>query len=186
MIPLRQRVEENLNIERRNGMRGTWQDYGKATERGPMAIAIKVILAVFALSILVSVIGYGLGWFGEAARVAKEEFGPRAMLEKYEWFKDVATQLEKKQADITVYSGRITAMDETYNDLARQKWPREDREQYNVWSSEVAGVKASYNSLAAEYNAQMAKFSWRFANVGELPKGADKPLPREFKPYTTQ
>ena len=163
-----------------------WQDYEKAAGRGPMAIAVKVILAVFALGILVSVIGYGLGWFGEAAKVTQEEFGPRAMLKKYEWFKDAAAQLEKKQADIMVYDGRMTAMNETYKDLARQKWPREDREQFNVWSSEVAGVKASYNTLAAEYNAQMAKFNWRFANVGELPKGADKPLPREFKSYTTQ
>lgn len=167
-------------------MKQTWQDYEKAAKRGPMAIAVKVILAVFALGIFVSVIGYGLGWFGEAAKVTQEEFGPRAMLEKYEWFKDAAAQLEKKQADISVYDGRLSAMNGTYKDLARQKWPREDREQYNVWSSEVAGVKASYNSLAAEYNAQMAKFNWRFANVGELPKGVDKPLPREFKPYTTQ
>lgn len=167
-------------------MRQSWKDYEQAVERGPMAGAIKIIFGFFALGILVSVIGYGLGWFGEAAQVAKQEFGPQAMLTKYEWFKDAAAQLEKKQADITVYNGRMTAMNETYKDLARQKWPREDREQYNVWSSEVAGVKASYNSLAAEYNAQMAKFNWRFANIGELPKGADEPLPREFKPYTTQ
>jgi len=164
----------------------TWGDYEGAAERGPMAIAIKVILALFALGIFASVIGYSLGWFGEAAQVAQEEFGPRAMLEKYELFKDEAAQLEKKQADITVYDGRMKAMDETYKSLPRQKWPREDREQYNVWSSEVAGVKASYNSLAAEYNAQMAKFNWRFANVGELPKGAEQPLPREFKPYVSQ
>jgi len=32
----------------------------------------------------------------------------------------------------------------------------------------------------------MAKFNWAFANVGELPKGADRPLPREFKPYETK
>ena len=167
-------------------MGGSWSGYESAARRGPMAIGVKVILLIFALGIITSVIGYGLGWFGEAAQVAQEEFGPRAMLEKYEWFKDAAAQLEKKQADITVYDGRMTAMNETYKDLARQKWPREDREQHNVWSSEVAGVKASYNTLAAEYNAQMAKFNWRFANIGELPKGADKPLPREFKPYTTQ
>ncbi len=166
-------------------MSQSWQDYEKAAKRGPMTIAVKVILAVFVLSFLVGGIGYVAGWFGEAAQVAQEEFGPRAALEKYEWFKDAAAQLEKKQADIAVYEGRQKAMNETYQDLARQKWPREDREQYNVWSSEVAGVKASYNALAADYNAQMAKFNWRFANVGELPKGADTPLPREFKPYTT-
>ena len=167
-------------------MRQKWQDYEKAAKRGPMTIAVKVILAFFALGIFVAVIGYGLGWFSEAAQVAQEEFGPRAALQKYEWFKQAAAQLEKKQADITVYEGRQRAMDETYKDLARHKWPREDREQYNVWSSEVAGVKASYNALAADYNAQMAMFNWRFANVGELPKGADTPLPREFKPYTAR
>lgn len=167
-------------------MKQTWQDYENAANRGPMAIAIKVIITLFVLGTLASVIGYSLGWFGEAAKVAQEEFGPRAMLNKYEWFKDAAAQLEKKQADITVYDGRLKAMNETYKDLARQKWPREDREQYNVWASEVAGVKASYNMLAAEYNAQMTKFNWRFANIGDLPKGADKPLPREFKPYTIQ
>ena len=177
----------NFFILKEEGRMGQkWQDYKRAAERGPMAIAVKVILSIFVFGVLISVIGYGLGWFGETARVTQEEFGPRAMLEKYEWFKDAAAQLEKKQADIAVYDGRMTAMNGTYKDLVRQKWPREDREQHNVWSSEVAGVKASYNSLAAEYNSQMAKFNWRFANVGELPKGADTPLPREFKPYTTQ
>ena len=61
-----------------------------------------------------------------------------------------------------------------------------DREQMYVWMSEVAGIKANYNQLAAEYNANMAKFNWAFANKGQLPIGAEVPLPREFKPYTTQ
>jgi len=163
-----------------------WEDYERAADRGPMSIAVKVILAVFAFSVLIGGLGYVAGWFGEAAKVVQDEFGPKAMLEKYEWFKDAAANLEKKQADVAVYEGRIKAMDETYKELPRQKWPREDREQYNVWVSEVAGVKASYNQLAADYNAQMAKFNWAFANVGELPKGADRPLPREFKPYETK
>lgn len=164
----------------------SWESYERSAEKGPMAIAVKVILSVVVLSALIGVIGYSFGWIGETAKVAQEEFGPKAMLEKYEWFKDAAAQLEKKQADITVYAGRMTAMNETYKDLARQKWPREDREQFNVWASEVAGVRAGYNLLAAEYNAQMAKFNWRFANVGELPKGAESPLPREFKAYEIQ
>ncbi len=145
---------------------------------------VKFVFAVLALGIVFSVMGCFV--CNEAAQVAKDEFGPEALLKKYMWFKDAAAQLEKKQADVTVYDGRMKAMAEAYKDLPRHKWPREDREQYNVWASEVAGVKASYNSLAAEYNAQMAKFNWRFANAGELPKGADKPLPREFKPYITQ
>lgn len=55
----------------------------------------------------------------------------------------------------------------------------------NRWSQEVAGIKASYNSLAAEYNSQMSKFNWQFAEKGKLPPGATDPLPREFKPYVT-
>lgn len=167
-------------------MSQAWKDYERASERGPGAIAIKIILLMFGLVILISSIVYGLGLFSETAQVAQNEFGPRAALHKYAWFKDAAAKLEKKQADILVYEGRITAMNETYAHLAREKWPREDREQYNIWSSEVAGVKASYNALAADYNAQMSKFNWRFANTGDLPQGADTPLPREFKPYTTQ
>jgi hypothetical protein len=164
----------------------TWGGYDKAAEHGPLKIILKCLGLVLLLVVIFAPVVYGFGWFGEAVQVVREQFGPSAAIKKYEWFKDAAAQLEKKQADITVYDGRMTAMNETYKDLVRQKWPREDREQYNVWSSEVAGVKASYNALAAEYNAQMAKFNWRFANGGERPKGADQPLPREFKPYTTQ
>ncbi|MBU2483265.1 MAG: hypothetical protein KJ760_19450 [Proteobacteria bacterium] len=163
-----------------------WKDYDRAAKQGPLAIFWKVFWTLLVICIILGIIGYFLGWFGEAAQVAQEEFGPRAALEKYEWFKDAAAELEKKQADIQVYATRIKTMEETYKDLPRQDWPREDREQYNIWTSEVAGVTASYNSLAAEYNAQMAKFNWRFANAGDLPEGAEKPLPREFKPYATQ
>lgn len=143
-------------------------------------IVVLVILAFVALMIVGSV----LGWFGEAQQVAHEEFGPKAMLEKYEWFKDASAQLDKKQADVGVYGSRMKAIEQSYKGKSRSDWPREDREQYNVWVSEVAGVKASYNDLAAQYNAQMKKFNWRFANKGELPEGASEPLPREYKPYT--
>ena len=135
------------------------------------------------------VVGLG-GCFGsclsEATQVAQEEFGPRAMLRKYEWFKDAAAQLDKKQADIQVYRSRIQNMKEDYEGVKRRNWPRSDREQFNLWRTEVAGVIASYNGLAAEYNSQMAKFNWRFTNRGELPDGATEPLPREFKPYLSE
>ncbi len=163
-----------------------WKDYEEAADHGPMRIGLKIFGFVLVMGTLISIVGYAFGWFGEAAQVAKEEFGPRAALAKYEWLKDAAAQLEKKLADVKVYEGRIKEMDESYKDIARKDWPRDDREQRNVWSSETAGVKASYNTLAAEYNAQMAKFNWKFANVGDLPKGADDPLPREFKPYVTE
>jgi len=162
-----------------------WKDYGEAAEHGPAKLAAKVIPPVVILVIILAVMGYALGWFGEAAKVAQKEFGPEALLEKYEWFKDASAQLDKKLADIKVYDGRLVLLKEAYGDALRKDWAREDREQFNLWSNEVAGVKASYNGLAAEYNAQMVKFNWRFANKGMLPKGAEEPLPREYKPYVT-
>jgi hypothetical protein len=146
-----------------------------------------MFFGLVAFCIVASTVGYGLGWFGSAAEVAKEEFGPKAALAKYEWFKDASAQLDKKQADIKVYAARLGEISGGYPPgTTRASWAREDREQYNTWSSEVAGVKASYNALAAEYNAQMAKFNWRFANAGDLPKGADRVLPREYPAYIEQ
>lgn len=164
----------------------SWEDYDRAADRGPFALGLKVIFLFIGLSIVIGFLGYGMGWFAETAKVTQEEFGPRAMLQKYEWFKDAAAQLDKKQADVAVFEGRMKNMSADYKGVPRNKWPRDDREQYNVWSSEVAGVKASFNQLAAEYNSAMAKFNYAFANVGTLPRGAETPLPREFKTYVTE
>lgn len=149
-------------------------------------VVTRIILPLMVLSIGLGVVGNALGWFGEAAQVTREQFGPREMLRKYEQFKDMKAQLDKKKADIAVFEGRVKAQDEAYKGVARKDWPRDEREQRGVWESEVAGVKASFNGLAADYNASMAKFNWRFANRGMLPEGATEPLPREFAPYVTQ
>ncbi len=157
-----------------------WQHYERAAEHGPGRLLLSVFGFILAASILVGTTGWVMGWFTDAAKVAKQEFSASALLKKYEWFKDAAAQLDKKRADIRVYEHRLTLLDRTPHD----KWDRTDKELYGQWLSEVAGVKASYNALAAEYNAQMAKFNWRFTNAGMLPEGASEPLPREFKPYT--
>lgn len=119
----------------------------------------------------------------DAEQTAVKEFKPSALLKKYEYFKDVSAQLDKKVADINVYSARFEQLKQDYGYLPRAQWGREDREQYNIWMSEVAGIKASYNELAAEYNSAMSKFNYSFCNVGQLPQGATTPLPREYKPY---
>ena len=136
----------------------------------------RVVLIVLGLSILLGTIGLIGGFFSSGAKVVEKEFYPEALLRKYEWFKDAAAQLDKKRADIQVYAARLK--DATTVD-------RTEREQRMIWQTELAGIKASYNALAAEYNSQMVKFNWRFTNVGDLPPGATEPLPRDFKPYIT-
>ena len=113
----------------------------------------------------------------------KEEFGVKSLLKKYEWFKNASAQLDAKLASLKAYSARKKAMVESYKDTPRRDWAREDREQFNLWEIEMAGLKANYNNLAASYNSQMAKVNWRFANVGGLPEGASEPLPREYREY---
>lgn len=144
-----------------------------------------LIGALFALAIVACVLVAGcwaLSYTGEAGRVAREEFGPRAMLQKYEWLKDAAAQLDKKRADIDVFSSQLAALEL----LPPESWDRIDKEQRMLLLQQLAGIKSSHNGLSAKYNAQMAKFNWRFAEAGRLPQGATDPLPREFKPYVTQ
>lgn len=136
---------------------------------------ISIIIVVFTMS-----------WCSSATSVVYKEVNPEALLKKYEWFKNASAEADKKMADIEVYKSRLKSMEETYKEIPRSKWDRVDKEQYNLWQQEVAGVIASYNSLAAEYNSQMSKINWKFTNVGDLPQGATTVLPRELKPYITK
>jgi hypothetical protein len=147
---------------------------------------------IFMLMALFTALGIGacaLGLVGgvatNTATVAQKEFYPEAMLRKYEWFKDAAAALDKKTADITVYDKRLSNLKVEYGTTPRIRWSRTDQDQWNIWESEAAGVRASYNSLASEYNAEMSKFNWRFANAGDVPPGGH-PLPREYRAYIEQ
>ena len=164
-------------------MNDNWNNIDPSKSKGPIGFGMKWIFIIFALVCFGGVLSYSAGWIGDAGQVAKEQFGPKALLQKYEWFKDASAQLDAKVANIDAAQARIKSMDETYKGTPRTQWARADLEQYNLWQNEVSGLKANYNNLAAEYNAAMAKFNYRFTNAGDLPAGATKVLPREFKPY---
>lgn len=166
-----------------------YRDDYRSYERDALWTWPRVVGALLLFMVGVTVLGIGscaLGLIGGAtqntASVIQKEFYPDALLRKYEWFKDAAAALDKKQADIGVYDARLSTLAADYKGVARKDWPRDDREQSAIWQSELAGVKASYNSLAAEYNAEMVKFNWKFTNVGDVPQGG-RPLPREYRPY---
>jgi len=160
-----------------------WRSYETVVHKGPWPIFWKLLGTIAAMAVVLMLVGIPLGWFSQATQVAMEQFGPRELLRKYEWFKDVAASLDAKRASLGVMTTRSRTMEEIYAGVPRKEWPRDDREQFNLWESEVAGITLSYNNLAAEYNSQMSKFNWRFCEVGSLPAGAEVPLPREYKPY---
>jgi hypothetical protein len=156
-------------------MKQDWDSYEKAAEKGPLHAAL---LATVGMSILVAAIwgiGTVFGWFGEAADVAKKEFGPAAAVQKYEWFKDAASQLDRKKADLSMFDARVDSLKKnggSPDSIAQAE-------------AERIGVASSYNDLAARYNSSMAKANWRWANAGDVPAGSE-PLPREFRTYVTR
>jgi hypothetical protein len=112
-----------------------------------------------------------LNMCGETARVTQKEFGPEAMLKKYEYFKDLSAAIDEKNATITTYESQLSTI--------------KDKESfyYQQTQSEMMGLISMHNSLCAEYNSAMSKFNYSFCNKGTLPQSNLVPLPREMKPY---
>jgi hypothetical protein len=168
----------------------SWEFWGRRAESGPFGFVLwvfgGVVLLVCFMFMCLLPVGCTMNWLTSGSRLVQKETSPEPLLRKYEWFKDAAAQLDKKQADIRVYEKRSKDLKEALGNKPRNQWDRDDREALNQWATELAGVKTSYNSLAAEYNSAMAKENWRFCEVGRLPQGADRPLPREYKPYATE
>jgi hypothetical protein len=158
---------------------------------------MKTALAIFGIIVLLivlTVLGFVCHVTGKASELAhgaidnagvvvKRELYPEALLRKYEWFKNASAELDKKQADISIYTNKIKAMREEYKGEKRSAWDRTDKESMNIWEQELAGIRASYNGLAAEYNAQHSKMNWAFCDIGKCPPGSTNPLPRTYKPY---
>jgi hypothetical protein len=148
------------------------------------------VLGLIVLPLFLAVIGLGMktcaapvNLASRAVTVAQEELDPRTLLNRYMWFKDASAALDKKKADIALYEQRLAKIEAQY---AGRETPRHVVEQQSLWATEMLGVKASYNSLVAEYNAAMAKINWRFTNVGDLPAGESQVLPRSYREYVTQ
>lgn len=145
-------------------------------------------IVILLLVLFIGTCNTGAKMITNAQQTVYEQFSPSELLKKYEWFKDASAQLDAKNANLSDYRQRFGSMKEGYgtDSLHRNKWSREDKEQWNIWESEESGVKASYNDLAAQYNAAMAKFNYRFCNKGQLPAGASETLPREYREYLTK
>lgn len=140
-------------------------------------IGIGVIMLLLVMWVGCSILG-GVSWFASrTVDVVKQQIDPAELLRKYELFKDESAQLDAKLASIRSKQAAIKKIS------ALPQGDRTNREQLIVWQQELEGMKYSFNSLAADYNSQMAKINYAFCNVGQLPQGASTPLPREYKPY---
>lgn len=143
-----------------------WGSYEKSAEKGPASLFLKVTALVVGCGLVLAAIGYGLGWFGEAAQVAQEEFGPRAALKKYEWFKEQAAAIKKMDQDVVMYEKRVKDVESRYSSYGenRTKWPLDARIQYGhesqVARDDLVAIASQRNNLVKEYNAASSKFNW--------------------------
>tara|TARA_R100001244_G_scaffold25113_4_gene25698 strand:- start:131018 stop:131527 length:510 start_codon:yes stop_codon:yes gene_type:complete len=140
------------------------------------------ILMLFLLFGVGGILSYGFGMVSEAGSVLQEEAGPRALLKKYEWFKDAAARLSALDADLKAYDARI----EDFDGMKRSDMDRTDKTELSQLKAERIGLVATYNGLSAEYNSAMSKVNYRFCNVGDLPAGAEQVLPRGYPVYKTR
>ena len=104
---------------------------------------VLIVLGIFVAVILFSILGFVCQWTGEAADVLYEETSPRALLKKYEYFKDMAAECDAKLATLAAFQDARETTIETYGEP--KEWPKDVRQEYALSKSEILGIKASYN-----------------------------------------
>lgn len=129
-------------------------------EKSPVRKILWVIVALIAIGLCLSVGGWCLGWFGDAAQVAKQEFGPKAALKKYEWFVNQAESLKRSEANIKINEAQISQMQTDYQSTPLPQWPRDAREELARLKQVRTDLVMNYNRDVADYNAQSEKFNW--------------------------
>lgn len=116
-----------------------------------------VFLAITAMAVIGIFNLLSTQW-SEAKQVAQKEMGAKAAYRKYDWFKRAANELDAKLADLTVMQSKIdkrcgTDVKDNMIDTC------------TIWEQEQFGLKASYNALVAEYNANSDNFTWTLFNA---------------------
>lgn len=137
-------------------------------ETKPLTQILKLIGLIAIFLAFIALIGYAFGWFGEAGQVAQEEFGPRASVDKYEYFVETSEVLDAKIMMIEQKKGQIAELEKAYEGMKRNEWTRTDLQSHSQWSQELSGMKISYNNLVAEYNAKSREFTWSQYNTDSL------------------
>ncbi|MBI5732519.1 hypothetical protein HY967_00980 [Candidatus Jorgensenbacteria bacterium] len=143
---------------------------------------MKAVLVIIGIVVGITILGWVLGWFGNAADVAKKEYYPEAMLKKYEWFIDQSKAIQKMDQDIVNFRKRAEAVDQKYAAYGAQKtWAPDVRVQYNHEKTnatdDLIAMTSQRNGLVREYNAQSEKFTWApFKTRDDLP-------PQTFSEY---
>ncbi len=130
-----------------------------------MKYALLAIAAIVGLTIF----SHTMGWFNQAANVAQEEFGPRAALEKYEWFKNQAAAIKTAELSRDQFKNSLTKLENdqlnTKDIVSMQLMEGRIVQARN----DLAAFEANLKNLKEEYNAASAKFNWQMFKDNDVP-----------------
>lgn len=135
-----------------------------------------IFASVLVFGVALFLTASALGWCGEAAQVAHDEFGPKAALKKYEWFIDQSHAIAKMDQDVRLYADRLKAVDREFAPYGadRSRWAPDVRMQYEHERADdrddLVSIISQRNNLVREYDAASDKFDWApFKTRGDLP-----------------
>ena len=74
--------------------------YETEFKKSPTRVIRKVVIWIFLLGIVFSAVSYALGWFSESATVAKDEFGAKASLKKYDKIALLRCRCTKRRSNL--------------------------------------------------------------------------------------
>jgi len=139
--------------------------------------------------VMVLVTAFGV-WFAfnalNPSTPTTSEFGPKEMVEKYEWFKHTAAQLEKMQEEVLVYEHFMHEMCDSYGSpplVSIESWAEKGRDRFGRWAMEIFDLKRNYDTLARKYNAEMTPRIWKFIDKLEATKEVGNRIPIVFLLY---
>lgn len=126
------------------------------------AVLSFIAIGVFAL------IGHACSWFGEGATVAREEFGPRRAIQKYEWFRDKNEAIRGVKVKVRTAQAEQSAFIASAG--PRDKWTFEDKQEAARLSAVLSATRNILAEMVAEYNANAKKFNHATFLANDLPQ----------------
>lgn len=155
----------------------SWDYWERQANKGPVALAWRVIAVLFFFSIAIGGVAFACGVIGnpikQAARIMEKTIDADNVIYNYEWFK---LRHEGVLAVESKIRGAKAAVDSFKSEAGpRPDWKREDREEAARLGAIRLGLTQQQNDLAAEYNAKSRMVNRKIFKAGdaELPATID-------------
>ncbi len=143
----------------------------------PILKIVFIVVCLFLAGLGIKAAGIVGGFVGGAMDVVQQEFNPQEIQRKYLWFKQSHAALDAKDQNIK----NILAMIDEVSAVPRDQRTEDDTFELRQNRTVLMGMKANFNKMASEYNANVSTWNWGYFDKGEYP--GYKRFQSKFKPY---